>query len=734
MTDASTPGRIVIDARCLQDPNYADRGVGRHTVNLLRRAPRREGWRIFGIVDPLMAPLAPEMAALFDSVHPNAQATALCDAACFVSPSPMTHDPLFVARLLDDARPLKAAVVYDFIPYEFPDRYLTQPKVRFEYFVCLKWLRRYDLFLPISDASAVPLRTLLGIEDDRLMVAGAALDPVFETAGPPASGFAHVLVIGGGDPRKNVECAIRAHAVSSTSQFRNVPLVITGNYTPEQVVACRRIATDLGALPGLLMMPGHVPEATLVGLYRDAICVIAPSRAEGFDLPVVEAMATGAPALASDIPAHRELVGDAAWRFEPDDHARLSGLIDRLVAEPTERQRLVTAQAPTWRHFRAAARRASIGCQKRLATAAATCAELGLLTDLHVFTPTEHPAPVAGAACVLPLGAIANLSADFDRVINVMGNSHFHLKIFDQLLRYGGACISHDSRMLGFYRILLGMERATNEASKELGRRVESVDVDRWIADEGSLEALFLGEIAASASPMLVHSPVTQALTHERYGVTAKLLPFCIYRPWRTEQLANRAPARRRLALRDDEVIIVTFGHVDVSKAPLECIWALEVLRGWGIDATLHFVGTPADQPTLEGAIARLGLHGKVTFLSSYVSDETYRDYLLAADLAIQLRLTYLGSLSGALQDCIAAGIPTVTNASLAMAMGVPDYVHPVPDALSPLLIAEALADLLDSGLAHARPEAARQAYADAHSFSRYASQLCDAIGLGSGT
>ena len=44
------------------------------------------------------------------------------------------------------------------------------------------------------------------------------------------------------------------------------------------------------------------------------------------------------------------------------------------------------------------------------------------------------------------------LSGGFDRVVSVMGNSPLHIGIFHRLLRYGGACIAHDSRMLGFYR------------------------------------------------------------------------------------------------------------------------------------------------------------------------------------------------------------------------------------------------------------------------------------------
>jgi hypothetical protein len=62
--------------------------------------------------------------------------------------------------------------------------------------------------------------------------------------------------------------------------------------------------------------------------------------------------------------------------------------------------------------------------------------------------------------------------------------------------------------------------------------------------------------------------------------------------------------------------------------------------------------------------------------------------------------------------------------------MQAPSYVRAVPDNLSPLLIAEALADLLDAGLARTRPEAERHAYSEAHSFKVYARHLCAALDL----
>ena len=94
------------------------------------------------------------------------------------------------------------------------------------------------------------------------------------------------------------------------------------------------------------------------------------------------------------------------------------------------------------------------------------------------------------------------------------------------------------------------------------------------------------------------------------------------------------------------------------------------------------------------------------------------------------MRTYGLGGLSGGLLDCAAAGLPTVTNKSLGAAVGVPAYIRCIPDALSPMLLAEALAGLLDAGLAAERPEAARRAFSEQRSFVAYSRRMCRALGL----
>jgi glycosyltransferase involved in cell wall biosynthesis len=81
-----------------------------------------------------------------------------------------------------------------------------------------------------------------------------------------------------------------------------------GTFTPAQVEHVRA----LGIEDAVLIMPFFDDRRTLAALYRRAAIVLQPSEAEGFGLPLVEALATGAMLLASDIPVLREVAGEAA--------------------------------------------------------------------------------------------------------------------------------------------------------------------------------------------------------------------------------------------------------------------------------------------------------------------------------------------------------------------------------------------------------------------------------------
>ena len=102
---------------------------------------------------------------------------------------------------------------------------------------------------------------------------------------------------------------------------------------------------------------GLVPGEELASLYRRTACLVFPSLYEGFGQPPLEAMASGAPVAASNVPAVAEACGDAAALFDPfepeDIAAVVSGVLDapeRFAAAGPERARGFTWAETARRH------------------------------------------------------------------------------------------------------------------------------------------------------------------------------------------------------------------------------------------------------------------------------------------------------------------------------------------------------------------------------------------------
>jgi glycosyltransferase involved in cell wall biosynthesis len=82
-----------------------------------------------------------------------------------------------------------------------------------------------------------------------------------------------------------------------------------------------------------VVVTGWLEQADLEGLYALARCLVFPSLAEGFGLPVLEAMRRGVPVACSDATALAEVAGDAALVFDPDDTEAIRAAVRSLLAD-----------------------------------------------------------------------------------------------------------------------------------------------------------------------------------------------------------------------------------------------------------------------------------------------------------------------------------------------------------------------------------------------------------------
>jgi glycosyltransferase involved in cell wall biosynthesis len=310
----------------------------------------------------------------------------------------------------------------------------------------------------------------------------------------------------------------------------------------------------------------------------------------------------------------------------------------------------------------------------------------------------------------------------------VIGNSAHHAEIYEQAVTRGSAVICHDARLLGLAAWREGEAGCAGMASRELDRLVTPREVGRWIANENLREASFLGDLAAAARPLMFHSRQPVELVRRRFGVAAAQLPFAMQRVFEAPCPAEKAAARAALKLYPGQKVVASFGFIGRLKGINAALRAFAKLRE-RMDAILVFVGEHTDVTAVYEELAcELGICHAVKFGTAFVSEAAYRNYLLAADVGLQLREGGLGNISGALQDCIAAGLPSVATRDLAENIDAPDYVTRVGDMLDPAEIADALERALAAPRSRFEPE--RVAQCERYSMARYAEGLLQVLGF----
>ena len=177
--------------------------------------------------------------------------------------------------------------------------------------------------------------TLLGVSDEFRPRTEAQCAAVLRRHGLRYQGF--VLAVGTLEPRKNLLQVIRAYAGLSTVLARRYPLVIVGGKGWKSEGTAGELHTLLA--DGRARQLGFVPEDELPILYSAARAFVYPSLYEGFGLPAAEAMASGAPVIASDRASLPEVVGSAGITLAPDDIDGMREALMRLNEDEGERDR-----------------------------------------------------------------------------------------------------------------------------------------------------------------------------------------------------------------------------------------------------------------------------------------------------------------------------------------------------------------------------------------------------------
>lgn len=376
--------RILIDLQGAQTESRY-RGIGRYSLSIAQAVARNAGQHEVWIalsgafpdtLDDLRAAFAglvpPQRIQVFDmpapvAEHepPNRWRTRAAEHIREHFLAELQPDVVLVTSLfegyVDDAvthvapsadRPLTAVILYDLIPYLRPDVYLPTTLLRQYYDRKIDSLCRADLLLSISAYSRTEAIGTLGLDAGQVVNISTAVDARFQHMHFPDEltgalrerlGIRRNILMyapGGFDSRKNFDGLIQAYAQLPERHRAAYQLVIVSKISRGDHANLMKMAAQAGLREDELVLTGYVSDDELVMLYNMAALFVFPSKHEGFGLPVLEAMACGAPVIGSNTTSVPEVIGSPEALFDPASSAAIAAKLDELMSDDGARARL----------------------------------------------------------------------------------------------------------------------------------------------------------------------------------------------------------------------------------------------------------------------------------------------------------------------------------------------------------------------------------------------------------
>lgn len=214
--------------------------------------------------------------------------------------------------------------IHDLSPWIPPWREATSKRVQRR----TPWLLRLGLVQAVITPTEAIRKELLArfrLPPGRVVAIPLAAADIFQPEPQARLAEPYFLLLQGTSPRKNL--AVVFDAWLEVRRRHPLSLKVAG-VGPPPVGLPASSATWLG----------QVPDSELARLYRGAVALLYPSAYEGFGLPVLEAMQCGTPVIASDLPAIREVAGEAAILLDPHDARAWASAMLALLESPERRR------------------------------------------------------------------------------------------------------------------------------------------------------------------------------------------------------------------------------------------------------------------------------------------------------------------------------------------------------------------------------------------------------------
>ncbi len=640
-----------------------------------------------------------------------------------------------------------AVTLYDLIPLLHKETYLAEPVSRAMYFRKLQSLKNAELLLAISEHSRREAMGALQLLDTQVVNISSAADDMFRprTISVEESHAVRnrlhltkpfVMYTGGIDWRKNIEGLIEAFALLPEQTRMQYQLAIVCKIQEADQQRLQALAARHGLTKNEVVFTGFVSDEDLVTLYNLATLFVFPSLHEGFGLPVLEAMSCGAPVIGSKTSSIPEVIGRDDALFDPADAHAISAKMLSVLTDEGFRTTLRD-------HGFEQAKQFSWDKSGKRALEAFECLHQTRRERRRTMVPARHPRPrlayfsplppeksgiayystellpelarhyqieiITAQATVHDIWINANFpirtvewfeahADEYDRIVYHFGNSAPHEHMFGLLARYPGIVVLHDFFLSGVQNYIDRPDYMPGAFARALyeSHGYHAVQDGERI---GRLESIHKypcnKQVLNQATGIIVHSRFSMQLADHWYGQNTakdwhhvpllKALPAAV----------NRNAARSRLGLKDGDFLVCSFGLLASTKLNDRLLeaWLASPLAN---DERCHliFVGELIDKTkygqALLASIAGSACRDRIK-ITGFASQEIYRDYLVSADIAVQLRAQSRGETSASILDCLAYSAPTIINANGAAAELPAEALIKLPDEFSNTELCNAL-------------------------------------------
>lgn len=377
--------RIVIDMQGAQTESRF-RGIGRYTLSFAQGVVRNRGEHevilaLSGLFPDTIEPIRAVFDCLlpqenirvwhapvpvregFTCIDPRREVAEFIREAFLASLQP---DVIHITSLFEgygedavtsigrfEQRTPVSVTLYDLIPLLYPDCYI-KPNQGYEQYYQRKLghLKQAASLLAISEFSRQEGLAALGVPENQVVNVSTAIESHFRplaidnaTASQIQAKFGitrpFVLYTGGADERKNLPRLIEAYAGLPSPLRAGHQLVFVGKMPESETARFLQQAKSVGLQLEELLLIGYISDDELIQLYNLCQIKVFPSWHEGFGLPILEAMACGAPVICANTSSLPEVIELDEALFDPFNVALITARMQQALTDGAYRTRLI---------------------------------------------------------------------------------------------------------------------------------------------------------------------------------------------------------------------------------------------------------------------------------------------------------------------------------------------------------------------------------------------------------